>query len=65
VSCKVFDEEVILEANLSVSLKTSAIHISLCMLSIGVYTMKKVFPLSFGDKVIKITHFFQEGRGGM
>ncbi len=63
--CKDFDEEIILEANLSVLVETSAIHISLYMLSIGVYTMKKVFPLSFGDIVIQITHFFQEGGGGM
>jgi hypothetical protein len=44
--CKDFDEEVIFEAYLSISVKLLQ-YINLCMLNVGVYIMKKVFPFFF------------------
>jgi hypothetical protein len=44
---KGFDEEVILESNLSISIKPQQyIPISICSI-VGIYTMEKVFPLYF------------------
>jgi hypothetical protein len=47
--CKGFDEEVILEADLSIFVKPQQYtSISICS-TIEIYTMKKIFPFSFGD----------------
>ncbi len=53
---KDFDEEVIWNKSFYLS-KTSAIHISPYMFNIGVYTMKKLFPFSFGDTPIIIANY--------
>jgi hypothetical protein len=45
--CKGFDGKVILEADLSIFVKTFAIHTNFYMLKVRIYTMEKVFPLSF------------------
>jgi hypothetical protein len=45
------DEEVILEAYLSISVKLQQYApLSVCS-TIWIYTMEKIFPLSFGDKI--------------
>jgi hypothetical protein len=49
--CKDFDEKVILEADLSIFVKTFAIHTNLYMLKVRIYTMEKIFPLSFMVRV--------------
>jgi len=44
---KDFDEEVILEANLSVLVKLQQYTLVFVCLALGVYTMNKISPLSF------------------
>jgi len=51
--CKDFDEKVILEANLF-----QQYTLVFVCLTLGVYTMKKIFPLSFGDTLSILTLIF-------
>ncbi len=51
--CKGFDEEVIFEVDLSIYVKPQQYTpIFVCSI-VRIYTMEKIFPLSFGDKVTK------------
>jgi len=58
VSIKDFDEEVIFEANLFVLVKLQQYTLVFVCLTLGVYTMNKVSPLSFAVIPALISQLF-------
>jgi hypothetical protein len=57
--CKVFEEEVIFEANMSISIKPLQYAPIFVCLVVGIYIMEKIFPLSFSDTTTKTSVLHQ------